>query len=172
MKPYWQQEHPCSYTTLRRMAGAVYDEALDKHVLRSTEEARQITGQKKPVLVRVRDAQMKWAGHVARGSACLAANCALNATSDGGRARRGAPKRPWAQQIDGVALALDCEDWQVAAQDREEWKAICAQARDLPDPWTQWNEERKEAHRRRAARLEDQEQGVDGEEDVDDPQPV
>ena len=134
-----------------------------------TEEARQITGQKRPVLVKVRDAQLKWAGHVARGSACLAANCALNATADGGRARRGKPKTPWVQQIDRVALSLDCEDWQVAARDREEWKEICARARELPDPWTRWNEERKAARQRQAAQRGAQDQGVDGEEDVDDP---
>ena len=78
------------------------------------------------------------------------------------------------EQIDEVALALDCEDWQVAAQDRDEWKTICAQARDRPDPWVLWNEQRREARQRRAAQLQgqDQEQGVDGEEDVGDPQPV
>ena len=63
----------------------------------------------------------------------------------------------------------------MAAQDREEWKGIRAQARELPDPSIQWNEERRAARRRRAAQLGAQDQGVDGEEDVGDPrdpQPV
>ena len=108
----------------------------------------------------------------ARGSACLAANCALEAAADGGRARRGKPRKSWMEQIDEVALAVDCEDWQVAGHDRDEWKQICLQARELPEPWTVHNAARKQRTLRRATGQE--EQGVDagGEMDPDDPPPL
>ena len=157
-------------TIVRRIAGAVFNEGVGKYVLRSTEEARGLVSLKTPALARVRDAQMRWSGHGARGSACMAASCALEATADGGRARRGKPT--WMEQIDDVTVALECEDWQVAAQDRDEWKQICLQARELPDPWTVHNTARKERIRRRAAGQEEQGVDAEGGMDVDDPPPL
>ena len=56
----------------RRMVGAVYNAEKDRYVLRSVEEARALTDHH-PILPRVRRALLKWAGHLARGSATAGA---------------------------------------------------------------------------------------------------
>lgn len=152
-------------TTLRRIAGPVWHEGLQKTISRPNAEVRELSGVASGVNL-AKKRSLQYAGHVARGSVPPNALAMLVAPPPAKRFR-GSPRKSLAKQRadNTAAVGTDPANWRETAEDRDAFRAAIKFFDGMPDP----HEERRQAAReRRAAR----EQQQDQQQDLDAPDPT
>ncbi|KAJ1518877.1 hypothetical protein ONE63_011507 [Megalurothrips usitatus] len=135
--------------SLRRIAGPVWHEGLQKMVSRPNAEVRELLGIS-PGLNLAKKRALQYAGHVARGSVPPNALAMLVAPPPAKRFRGGPRKSLAKQRADNAAaVGIPPATWREAAEDRDAFRAATKIFDTLPDPH---EERRQSAKDRRAAR--------------------
>ena len=114
---------------LRKILGPYTDPLTGRRKLRPNVETRRLTGQPWITSV-IKSRRLQWAGHVARAPRTRVIRQVLEGRPNSPRPP-GRPRKRWKDNVDDDAEALLVPMWQIACQNRTEWRGVCDAAMRL-----------------------------------------
>ncbi|XP_073981236.1 uncharacterized protein [Rhodnius prolixus] len=109
---------------LRRIYGPVCENGQWR--IRNNAEIQILFGEA-DLVTRVKQARLRWAGHLMRMDRSRGPRMALEG-KHGGRRHRGRPPNRWIDQVEEDLRAMGVRRWRAGAQEREEWQRIVVEA--------------------------------------------
>lgn len=114
---------------LRRIYGGINENGVWR--TRTNQELRALY-QEPDIVTEIKTGRLRWAGHVQRLPETSTTKKIFTG-GPGGRRRRGRPRKRWVDDLEDDLRKLGVRRWRMRAEEREDWRQICLQARALQE---------------------------------------